>query len=419
MADVPASLRQADANIYKTAMRAEQLQSVKPIVAYWCDYWVLKQILAKGLHNEFPEILEYSTRLMDKMEETKTTHGAEDAINDDTAGQFYIEQFAQETLDRAQRVVKANKVTATTANTFDAAATFFGLVNVWGAPSAETLQKIKYAKWNAARILKAIKEGNDPNESNPNPDDLPPQEDPAATANRDETGDLVVSAGSEVPPSAPTARPRPVTIEDDIDDSASKTHQDSTSHLLPHSPAASAIGANSAHPAPSAEVSSLPSPGSKPLSFEPTTAPAPVNLNSYPSPQNESSAAPPFNPPTAPSVDHFYNNQASSVPSPKPPQQPAADVGSYFAGALPPQSPASGVPTASPQYNSRVIPQPSGPSQPPAAAAPYVPPATIDDLAMVNAQKHAKWAISALNFEDVSTAVRELRKALEFLGASS
>lgn len=36
MADVPASLRQADANIYKTAMRAEQLQSVKPIVAYWC-----------------------------------------------------------------------------------------------------------------------------------------------------------------------------------------------------------------------------------------------------------------------------------------------------------------------------------------------------------------------------------------------
>ena len=36
---------------------------------------------------------------------------------------------------------------------------------------------------------------------------------------------------------------------------------------------------------------------------------------------------------------------------------------------------------------------------------------------MVGAQKHAKWAISALNFEDVPTAVRELRKALELLGA--
>lgn len=75
------------------------------------DYWVLKQILAKELHNTIPEVLDYSTRLMDKMEQTKSTHGTEDAINDDTAAQFYIEQFAQETLDRAQRVVKANKVT--------------------------------------------------------------------------------------------------------------------------------------------------------------------------------------------------------------------------------------------------------------------------------------------------------------------
>jgi vacuolar protein sorting-associated protein VTA1 len=33
------------------------------------------------------------------------------------------------------------------------------------------------------------------------------------------------------------------------------------------------------------------------------------------------------------------------------------------------------------------------------------------------AQKHAKWAISALNFEDVPTAVKELRIALQSLGA--
>jgi vacuolar protein sorting-associated protein VTA1 len=34
------------------------------------------------------------------------------------------------------------------------------------------------------------------------------------------------------------------------------------------------------------------------------------------------------------------------------------------------------------------------------------------------AQKHAKWAISALNFEDVPTAVKELRIALQALGVS-
>jgi vacuolar protein sorting-associated protein VTA1 len=41
-----------------------------------------------------------------------------------------------------------------------------------------------------------------------------------------------------------------------------------------------------------------------------------------------------------------------------------------------------------------------------------------DDESILQAQKHAKWAISALNFEDVNTAVKELRIALRTLGAS-
>lgn len=56
-----------------------------------------------------------------------------------------------------------------TADTFQAAATFFELVNIWGPPDGEIQAKIKYAKWNAVRIAKALKEGKDPNESNPKP----------------------------------------------------------------------------------------------------------------------------------------------------------------------------------------------------------------------------------------------------------
>jgi vacuolar protein sorting-associated protein VTA1 len=41
-----------------------------------------------------------------------------------------------------------------------------------------------------------------------------------------------------------------------------------------------------------------------------------------------------------------------------------------------------------------------------------------DDESVMAAQKHAKWAISALNFEDVPTAVKELRIALQNLGAA-
>ena len=40
-----------------------------------------------------------------------------------------------------------------------------------------------------------------------------------------------------------------------------------------------------------------------------------------------------------------------------------------------------------------------------------------DEEAIMKAQKHARWAISALNFEDVSTAVKDLKIALESLGA--
>lgn len=40
-----------------------------------------------------------------------------------------------------------------------------------------------------------------------------------------------------------------------------------------------------------------------------------------------------------------------------------------------------------------------------------------DDDSILLAQKHAKWAMSALNFEDVETAVKELKLALQTLGA--
>ncbi|KAL1843850.1 hypothetical protein VTJ49DRAFT_7201 [Mycothermus thermophilus] len=168
MADsVPAALRQADVNIWKCATKGVQLRNVKPIMAYWCEYWAVNQILAKQLHTTNADILNYTTTLMDELEQTKAKFANEDAITDDTAAQAYVEQFAQETLDRAERVVKANRVTQQTATTFDAAATFFHVVNIWGPIDQETQQKIKYAKWNAARIIKAIKDGKDPNESNP------------------------------------------------------------------------------------------------------------------------------------------------------------------------------------------------------------------------------------------------------------
>lgn len=47
------------------------------------------------------------------------------------------------------------------------------------------------------------------------------------------------------------------------------------------------------------------------------------------------------------------------------------------------------------------------------SGASYQP--SVSDRAMSEATKHARWAISALNFEDVNTAVKELREALKLL----
>jgi vacuolar protein sorting-associated protein VTA1 len=90
MADsIPAALRQADITIWKCATKAAQLQTVKPIIAYWCmhsssrsnplslgsdfpgEYWVVNQILAKQLHTLDEDVLRY-TALMDKLEQVRS-----------------------------------------------------------------------------------------------------------------------------------------------------------------------------------------------------------------------------------------------------------------------------------------------------------------------------------------------------------
>lgn len=347
---------------------------------------------------------------------------------DDTAAQAYVEQFAQETLDRAERVIKANKVTQQTASTFDAALTFLNLVNIWGPPDTETQQKIKYAKWNAARITKAIKEGKDPNESNPKKEDLPPQQ-PAL----DPADPEVQLLGST------TGGPRPASVEEAPDPDL---HQDSAGISLPQSPAAghqpsstadedvlklpSAPGYDDAS-APSVPSGyfdpppTLPSPISppthNPVNYTPApdaTAPTqdwtptpPPGTASFPPPSSDS-AAPPARPPT------FAPSQPSTAAvAPLPSSSPS---NSSFTNVPPPANVSRPV---VPPPLSRIVPSaptaPGGFSQVPQQVAGNF---TADDMAMSQAQKHAKWAISALNFEDVPTAVRELRRALEALGAT-
>ncbi|KAL0475069.1 Vta1 like domain-containing protein [Neurospora intermedia] len=425
---IPAAVKAADINLWKCATKALQLQSVKPEIAYWCNYWVVNQILNRGLHKENDEMMTYTMDLMGKLEQAKAEHPNEDAYTDDEVGQLVVDRFAQETLDRAERVVKANKVTQQTAMTFDAAATFFHLVNIWGPPDEETQQKIKYAKWNAARIAKAIKEGRDPNESNPKREE--PQL-PALDPSDPEVQTLTGSVEKTSPPP-----PLSVTVEEVPDRDLQRT--DAAGVSLPISPA-------SAGPSPISEAelklpgvpSGLAEPAPSTVSLDldtPVSAPTHDPVNYRPEPDL----------PSAPSALSSYSDRDISMPdagtaawTPDADRQPLAPpvVPPTFAPSAPSTAAVVSPPVNQPTDFSFQNPAPPVAQAPAVHSLQPVPPPlvvsaatyassqvsggfTTDEAAMASAQKHAKWAISALNFEDVPTAVKELRKALEVLGAA-
>ncbi|KAI1258443.1 DUF605-domain-containing protein [Xylariaceae sp. FL1019] len=439
-ANIPAKLKTA--GITPFVIRAAQLETAKPVIAYWCHYWIVNQILAKQLHNADDECLEFTTMLMDKLEHMKTTHADNDAILDDVAGQAYVEQFAQETFERALRPLKANKVTQQTAVTFEAAATFFQLVNIWGTPEAEIQEKIKFAKWNAARILKAIKEGKDPNESNPQQEEA--KEEPVEPLDPNDPDVRAISTGL----------PRPPMVEDAPDDGEPSEVLASSYSLQPTGP----VSAPTSPLPPTAPVPDQVSPiappdvpTQQPGSYFPNASSAvdqsPLDLpstRSMPPPGSSVMGSPPV----APTHSSYAPGIPPSVPS-RPPGAPSTPPQDYYNPHPQPQYPSAPTPTppfVPPQQHYQ---QPQAPppaqnyyQQPPAQPvvprvmpAPGVMPApaampapvqqygssavtsNVDDMAIAQAQKHAKWAISALNFEDVSTAVKELQAALATLGA--
>lgn len=326
---LPTALKTPEVQPFAT--RAAQLEKFKPIVSYWLEYYILQHILTNALHNGSSEVSAYAAQLMDKAEATKTHFPDEPAINDDVVAQAYMEQFAAETLARADKAQFDNAVTRQTGDTLLATATFYESTSIWNELSAETHARIKYAKYHARRILLALKNGQDPNETNP-------KAEPAVVADTDDA-----EIQDEFRRLEQNAAAQP-TVEDADDADA------------PASVAAAAVS---------------------PLAPTPDIPVVPASDPGY------------------------FPSPATPAPAVTQPEIKPVPVVTYPSGAPTSQAPSITTSVAS--------------SSTPAAQAPTTG-FNIDDDAVIAAQKHAKWAISALNFEDVPTAVRELRAALVRLG---
>ncbi|CAL8575153.1 hypothetical protein XPA_001095 [Xanthoria parietina] len=454
---LPAALKSAD--ITRFAQRAGQVEKAKPSIAYWCNYWIVNQLISKGLHNVDHECTRYTTELMDKLERIKTEHGNDDTIADDVAAQVYVEQFALETFQRAENAMRANKASRQTADTFLAAGVFLELRQIWEPLDFETSSKTKYAKYHALRIAKAIKAGEDPNLSNPAPEPSP------ALESQDPDVQMLDENPKHDPPYQPTVEDVPDEHERLEPHLAQRSSIDESLHpsRAPSIPRpAESVQRPLSVPTPpeqtvenyyqqssAPEVSPLQSPdrgrnGSIGGGYFPN-APESVNTpetfrgangqmrghdsssgpdlpdtSSLPPPMQFGTSGPPISPSeeSAPSLPppSFNYNQLSG------PSGPSAPFSPHVPGTTPFQAPGYPQPSA-PSIQPQPTPPPLRQTAPPPPPASFsqqplnTPSAVVDEEAISKAQKHARWAISALNFEDVNTAVNELRGALTSLGA--
>lgn len=158
------------ASVQPLLARAKEVRAADPIVSYFCRYLAVKRVLETKLHNSDPKVADFVTDVLTELEQMNKTDAvlqsdqAKSILADNDASKQYVLKFATSVLDNAVGQTETLAVTRATASAFAAAAVFLDLESVWQPPSAATVEKIRFAKYQAARILRAIRNGQDPNE---------------------------------------------------------------------------------------------------------------------------------------------------------------------------------------------------------------------------------------------------------------
>jgi vacuolar protein sorting-associated protein VTA1 len=345
-----------------------------------------------------------------------------------------------------------------TADTFLASSTFFDMLTIWKKdPESEINSKSKFAKYHAMRILKAFKANEDPNLSNPVKEEAPQAALPPALDPNDPEVQRINQGGSQTPfqnpfqpyvESAPntSAQPSPAFSASRVSPpppnlpsaptgysqhTSFPSHRDVSPISQPDVSRNGSITSIGGGYFPRVDIPTFTADTAAPslptaLSVDedqPMTSPYQTQTPQAPQPQDPQS---------------FYQNPVSPPPVQQPPHQPPPQQAfqpqqPQFTSPPPPQFTQQPQPSQvfqpnpqPPQQHYQYPPQPPQPAHPQPSTQHYAPaPQSLhqgsfntDEGSVLEAQKHAKWAISALNFDDVNTAVKELRIALKSLGAN-
>ncbi|KAF8807848.1 DUF605-domain-containing protein, partial [Phlegmacium glaucopus] len=155
---VPPSLK----SITPYLQRAEELRTQDPVIAYWCKYSYLRNILLLKTRDAASRDLLLA--LLGALEETKNKIGPNDAIHIESASSAYVENFALKVFANADNEDRSAHATRSTAKKFLAAVNFLEILKTFPKSdiSESNEEKIRYAKWKAADIAKAFREGRKP-----------------------------------------------------------------------------------------------------------------------------------------------------------------------------------------------------------------------------------------------------------------
>lgn len=282
----------------------------------------------------------------------------------------YLRDFADRVFSVAENEFQTGAATKNTARSFLHASVFFEALKHFSPLTEEILGRIRYCKWQATAIMNAIAEGR-----TPGPDGLSEkqlEEEMNGTGPSDVPDVPSFGAMSYAAPSPSVATQRPPSQPKNLSDSADLD--------LPDVPVFSQSQLNTQGRA-----------AANPMNFNTATRPnnQPAQ-NSFQAPQNF--AAPQFNP-SAP--------QANVRPS----QSPQPDTSSPPPAAAAPNTAHKGNTQAFTTFISSKVVIPKKTAS-----------ATIDVI--LEATKYSKNAISALQFDDPETAIKNLRAALQILTGS-
>lgn len=396
--------------------RAEELVEREPVIAYWCAYYAAQVGISLKAKDAASRTLLFG--LLTALERLKNEIGPNDAIDIEAASAAYVENFALKVFQSVDDEDRAGRANKSTAKKFLAASNFFEVLKVFPKSeiSGTAEAKLRYAQWKAADIAKALREGR-----RPTPGPAAPKVDPELVTADSATP--LQPLTSTKPPSPVPQPPTPPKTFREPSPSTSLYRSPKRQSPPPQLPAADITRANDVpvyregrldeETLTSGRWSTTATPG-----YDLTHEQALGGIAEHDEISRRSTPIS-GSPPRATAV------RGGHPPSTSPPRRhsPRLDA------TLPPGFVPTDLPM--PEYVAPCVVGSNGVTETFASAAsPYAlpshpsihaavlppPPPEVSPSMVAMAQKHCRFAISSLDYEDVEQARKELLAALDLLG---